>query len=126
MGKRGTSEMGQPSMEGVCICIPTRNRAEMVKEVLEYTRPYYADYRFKILYFDSSDNDETRKVVEAHKEAGYCNLMWKSMDTALCLDRKTFEIFKEDEEVHLADYIWLINDSIAITKDALETIGEIV
>lgn len=118
--------MGQPSMEGVCICIPTRNRAEMVKEVLEYTRPYYADYRFKILYFDSSDNDETRKVIEAHKEAGYCNLMWKSMDTALCLDRKMFEIFKEDEEVHLADYIWLINDSIAITKDALETIAEIV
>lgn len=116
----------QQLMDGVCICIPTKDRPEMVEEVLQYTFPYYIQYKFKIIYFDSSINDMTKKVIESYQERGFHNLVWKFMDSNLCLDRKTFEIISGDEDIYNADYIWFINDSIAILKDALAEIALIV
>lgn len=112
--------------QNVCICIPTKNRAEMVKEVLEYTQSYYVNYNLKVIYFDSSENDDTHNIIEKYRVFGYGNLVWKHMDSNMCLDRKTFEILSKDEDVQNAEYIWLINDSIAIYQDALAAITEII
>ena len=113
-------------MKGVCICIPTKDRPEMVNEVLEYTQPYYTNYGFKIIYFDSSEKDDTRKIIESYRASGYGNLVWKHMDPNFCLDRKTFEILSGDEDVQSAEYVWLINDSIAIYQEALAAIAEVL
>lgn len=113
-------------MKEVCICIPTKDRPEMVKEVLEYTFPYYTNYEFKVMYVDSSDNTETREIVEAYQAKGYHNLLWKSINPDFCLDRKTFEILHGDADIYQAEYVWMINDSIAILPEALEIIAGII
>ena len=48
----------------ILMCIPTRNRAEMVKEVLEYEMEYYKRCGVSLCYYDSSDGEETWKVIE--------------------------------------------------------------
>ena len=115
-------------MDHVCICIPTKDRPEMVEEVLEYTFPYYTDYGFRVMYVDSSDSPATRKIVEAWQRRGYHNLLWKPMNPEFCLDRKTFEILRSDEDIYRAEteYVWLINDSIAILPEALDAIAEVI
>lgn len=118
--------MNTPLMKEVCICIPTKDRPEMVREVLGYTLSYYTKYDFKIIYFDSSEKDDTHKVIENYIALGYDNLVWKHMDPQFCLDRKTFEILSGDEDVQKAEYIWLINDSIAIYQEALDVIAGII
>lgn len=98
----------------------------MVEEVLKYTFEYYTQYKFKVIYFDSSINNATKRVIESYQRLGYQNLVWKPMDSNLCLDRKTFEIISKDNDIRSAYYIWFINDSIAILKDALAKIALIV
>lgn len=118
--------MKQQLMDGVSICIPTKDRPQMVEEVLKYTFEYYTQYKFKVIYFDSSINNATKRVIESYQRLGYQNLVWKPMDSNLCLDRKTFEIISKDNDIRSAYYIWFINDSIAILKDALAKIALIV
>ena len=95
----------------ILMCIPTRNRAEMVKEVLEYEMEYYKRCGVSLCYYDSSDGEETWKVIEEINSKYSADIQYRRSDPALCLDYKLIEILKDMEKEDY-DYLWLINDSI--------------
>lgn len=108
----------------ICICIPTKDRPEMVSEVLSYERSYYPDFDMDIVYFDSSLGDETRRVIEDNKAAGFNNLEYRKMPEDLCIDEKLFRILRDESDLLEYRYIWLINDSISIEENSLRNITE--
>lgn len=105
----------------VLMCVPTCNRSDMVEEVLAYELPYYSKYPMDLCYYDSSGNDKTASVIEQNQKKGGISLFYKRSPLELCLDYKLVEILKEVEVSHY-EYLWLVNDSISITKDALDIV----
>ena len=108
----------------ILMCIPTRNRAEMVKEVLEYEMEYYKRCGVSLCYYDSSDGEETWKVIEEINSKYSADIQYRRSDPALCLDYKLIEILKDMEKEDY-DYLWLINDSISIKEEMLEYVSGI-
>ena len=105
----------------VLMCVPTYNRPDMVKEVLEYELPYYKNYSMDLCYYDSSADNRTARIIEQYTKEGCLNVFLKKMPSELCLDYKLVEILKEAERSQY-DYLWLVNDSISITKEALDIV----
>ena len=103
----------------VCLCIPTADRAEMVEEVLRYEMDYYPDFDMDIVCFDSSNDDRTEELVREYREKGFGNLIYKRTPKDLCIDYKIIYIWSQEKWLLDYDYVWLINDSISITKDSL-------
>lgn len=112
-------------MNRLLMCIPTRNRSEMVKEVIEYEWQYYHKYPIDICYYDSSDDAMTKNVVEECREKYGLSLLWEPLPDWMCLDYKLIEILKQVQQKEY-EYIWLINDSISITEPALELVYELL
>lgn len=104
-------------MKKIVICVPTYNRPKMVQEVLEYELAYYVNYNFDIIYYDSSENSETYDVIQKARDKK--NIAYKKMDSRFCLDYKIIEILKDLRNTDY-DYVWLMNDSISITEEALK------
>jgi len=110
-------------MSDIVICIPTENRCEMVREVLEKTIDYYPQYSFRVIYYDSSDDDSTKNVVESFQNRGFHNLSWRRVSKKNSIDQKLFELFRDNAEIRNYKYIWLINDSISITPRFLSELS---
>lgn len=108
-------------MNQVLICVPTCNRPEMVKDVLTNEMLYYSQYPMDLCYYDSSINDDTKQVIDQFNKENNLHIFYKRMSPELCLDYKLVEILRIVEESDY-DYIWLVNDSISITKDALDVV----
>lgn len=106
----------------VLICVPTRNRPEMVAEVLEYELEYYTRLGLDVRYYDSSDDDRTETLIRAYQGKGYSNLSYVRTESGLCIDYKIISIWKSDKTLLDYRYVWLINDSISILEDALRVI----
>lgn len=105
----------------VLMAVPTCNRPDMVKEVLVYEEDYYKGYPMDLCFFDSSIDDRTAKVVEEYRNKSSLNLYYKKMPSELCLDYKLVEILKE-VEISSYEYLWLVNDSVSIQKEALDIV----
>lgn len=111
-------------MMNILMCIPTRNRAEMVREVLEYEIEYYKRCGISLCYYDSSDGEDTWKVIQEINEIYSVNIQYRKSDPSLCLDYKLIEILKDIERSDY-NYLWLVNDSISIKKEMLDYVGQI-
>lgn len=108
-------------MANILMCIPTRNRAEMVKEVLEYEIEYYKRCGVELCYYDSSDGEETREIIEEINAKYGVGIQYRKCDVALCLDYKLIEILKDFEKADY-EYLWLVNDSISIKEEMIERV----
>ncbi|MCR5651805.1 MAG: hypothetical protein K6F86_11570, partial [Lachnospiraceae bacterium] len=106
----------------VCICVPTENRDHMIAEVLEYEKSYYPQFDIDIVYFDSGRDLKTEEVIKKYRGSGFDNLYHKRTPRDYCIDRKIVYIWENEEFLKDYKYIWLINDSISVTKEALTEI----
>jgi hypothetical protein len=106
----------------VLICIPTKGRSGMVEDVLRFESGCYKEFGINVRYYDSSEENETCKAVERRINTGQCNYTWAGIPAELCLDCKLVYILKNDATILEYDYIWFINDSISITREALKEI----
>lgn len=105
----------------VLMCIPTRDRPKMVTEVFEYEKSYYYNYPMDLCYYDSSENDRTERIVKNYQQNSGLTILYKRKSAELCLDYKLVGILKEIE-LSSYEYLWLVNDSISITKEALDVV----
>ncbi len=107
------------------MCVPTCGRPEMVGEVLEYEVPYYSRYSLDLCYYDSSMDDSTVEVIRKFEGNHNFRIYCRRKPSKLCLDYKLVDILKE-VETSAYDYLWLVNDSISITKEALDMVYSIL
>lgn len=103
----------------VAMCIPTYNRAEVVEDTLSRGIEGYAKYGIDLYYYDGSDNDETRKVVEKYINMGYHNI--KYMAFADDINRAAM-IFSGKGLNKEYDYIWPVKDRVWFEEPTLRAV----
>ena len=103
----------------VAMCIPTYNRANVVEDTLSRGIQGYTKMGIDLYYYDISDDDETRKVVEKYINMGYHNIKYMKISpdinrTALMYTRKCL-----DKEY---DYIWPVKDRVWFEEPTLRAV----
>lgn len=95
----------------------------MLDDVLSYSLPTYMSLGMDVIVYDSSDNDDTKKVVSKLIQDGFENLSYIHTKSEECLDYKLLHIFQHDGNLKKYSYIWLMNDSMTIFPTALNHIA---
>lgn len=112
-------------MKQILMIVPTKDRSQMVEEVLRYEMPYYRKYNMDVYFFDSSEDEKTRYVIETINKECNCDIKYLKVGKNMCLDYKVVEILKLVQSMDY-NYYWIVNDSISIANDMLYYIFSIL
>ena len=102
------------------VVIPTCNRPEAIKYILEYTSISYRRRAVDLIIYDSSDNYDTKNIVESFIHNGYQNVYYKKYSgvfDGFSLDHKIIEAYKEFSNGY--DYLWLCRDGLVPVIDEI-------
>lgn len=106
----------------IAVGVITYNHPEIVLEVLQNCIQDYFECGIDIYYFDSSDNDETKKIVDAFVQKGYENLYYLHYPSTTRSNIKLQDILSGRHFEKQYDYIWPIKDRSYCMKETLEEI----
>ena len=76
--------------------MPTCGHPNVIEDVLQHCAEVYQRYALDVYFYDSSKDEETKKVIESYQEKGYDNLYYIAVDPELELIVKFEEIFMLD------------------------------
>ena len=79
-------------MKKIAMCIPTKNRPEMISRVMRLAPGLYSKYPINVYYYDSSDNEETERIIKPYLTQ-YSNLHYVRMDPDVSVERKVAMMF---------------------------------
>lgn len=102
-------------MNKVAVCIPTYNRADEIRVVLEKELDFLQRHGVDVHIFDSSETEETKKVTTAY--SGHRNLYYHAINSSVSSNAKVFHIYQEYAGRY--EYIWVIHDHTVFTEEAL-------
>lgn len=102
-------------MNKVVVCIPTYNRADEIRTVLEKEIDFLHRHGVDVHIFDSSETAETKEVTAGYRKYG--NLYYHAVDSSICSNEKVFRIYREYAGQY--EYIWVIHDHTVFTEEAL-------
>lgn len=102
-------------MNKVAVCIPTYNRADKIRTVLDKEMDFLHRHGVDVHIFDSSKKAETREVTAGYSRYG--NLYYHAVDSSICSNEKVFRIYREYAGQY--EYIWVMHDHTVFTEDAL-------
>lgn len=92
------------------VCIPTYGHSEAVEDVLSHCAETYKRYGLEVYYYDSSEDDKTRKVIESYRARGYDNLHCISLNQNK-LESPKFEYIMRLYGIQgQYEYIWYLRD----------------
>lgn len=107
----------------VAMCIPTYNRAEVVEDTLSRGIEGYTKMGIDLYYYDGSDNDDTRKVVEKYINKGYKNIKYMSLPTEPNRQAMIYAGKGLDKEY---DYIWPVKDRVWFEEPTLRAVEKVM
>lgn len=114
-------------MKRVALCIPTYNKEECVRDMLENCAPYYLQYGMDIIYYDSSPDDKTEKIIDEKRGEYGERLQFNKLPSDLHSNKKVYKIYQGyGYQLEAYDYLWLCSDAIQFTPSALEKIYRIL
>jgi len=96
----------------VAICIPTHNHPEVVEDVLRESLDIYKKYNVDVYYYDSSENDDTQRVINSFKMVGYSNLYYVRVPYDWGVDYKVQMIFSQYKFQKDYEYIIPLKDRV--------------
>lgn len=100
--------------------IPTCNRPKAIEYILNYAAVLYRRLGVDIIIFDSSDNDETKAIVEKTRANGYYNVVYErytGLYDGFSLDHKVIEAYRLFADRY--DYLWLCRDGLVPVVDEI-------
>lgn len=100
--------------------IPTCNRPKAIQYLLNYAAVLYRRYAIDVIIYDSSDNDETKSIVEDMRDNGYYNVIYKRYEgiyDGFSLDHKIISAYSEFSDEY--DYLWLCRDGLIPVVDEI-------
>ena len=106
-------------MGKLAMCIPTYNRAEVLKDTLSYELDVCRELGIDIYLYDSSNDGKTKELVESLKE--YPNLYHVVIDSSVILDEKVVMIYQCYGRKKY-DYIWLVGDSVGFSREVFQKV----
>lgn len=105
----------------LAVCIPTYRNGDVVEELLETSMDLYLKYGMDVYIYDSSDDDQTRLLVERWKET-YSNLYYVQFPSRLHSNMKVYKIFQKYSLHKDYDYLWVCSDYIRWTEEVVRQI----
>ena len=105
----------------MAMCIPTYGRSRVVEEMLCRCAKYYVELGIDIYIYDSSVDDDTRKVVEEYAER-LENIYYIKMPSDMHANMKVFKIFQQQNMKHRYDFIWLCGDAWQFSRRLVESV----
>lgn len=112
-------------MKKLAIVVPTYNRAQTIENRLQYDQYLVNSSEIDLLVFDSSDNSETKGVVDRFIADGFDNLRYYPINSQMHPNEKFIAIYEMLENSGY-DYVWLIHDHEWVNREILARIcGEL-
>ncbi len=102
----------------LAVMMGTHNHPSVVKEILELSAADYHDLGIDIYYYDSSNNDATRVLVEEYKGKGYDNIYYVPCP-GLNLHEKMDWMFQGKGLKKKYKYLWPSKDRCSYKKKYL-------
>ena len=99
------------------ICIPTHNRAILLKETLTSIINQINDYKVQVVIYDSASTDDTKEVVYYFKKQ-FKDIKYIHSEKKKGIDLDMAETVKYAE----GEYCWLVSDDDPINNHALKTL----
>lgn len=109
-------------MVSIAICVPTYNHPDVVEDVLEKSIDTYRTYGIDVYYFDSSEQKDTKNVIEKYRMLGYDNLFYVSIDSELGPHIKIELMFEGIGLEKQYDFIWPAKDRVYFPQSTLERV----
>lgn len=97
----------------IATIIPTCNRPLAIRYLLNCIALSYRRYAADIIIYDSSDNEDTKKIVDKFRKNGYYNIFYKEYTgifDGFSLDHKVIQAYKDFGLKY--DYLWLCRDGL--------------
>lgn len=105
----------------MAMCIPTYGRSRVVEEMLCRCAQYYVELGLDIYIYDSSEDDDTKEVVEEYaRRLG--NIYYVKMPSDMHANMKVFKIFQQYNMKRRYDFIWLCGDAWQFSKRLMESV----
>lgn len=99
-------------MTKLSVCIPTYQRPELVKDVIDNELKLYCELGFALYIFDSSIDDKTQNLVEEYQK-NFSNLFYFRCPSSLHSNAKVYQIFQmAKEDIIQAEYLWIRSDTM--------------
>ena len=92
------------------VCVPTCGHPNVIDDVLQHCADVYKRYSLDVYFYDSSKDEETRKVIENYQKKGYDNLYYIAVDSELPAVNKFEKIFMFDGIQKEYKYMWYLRD----------------
>ncbi|WP_312503634.1 glycosyltransferase [Lacrimispora sp.] len=105
----------------LAFCIPTYNRSIMIEEFLEQFSALFYELGIDIYYYDSSENEETRLVVEKWMLL-YKNICYIRIPSTWHANKKVQCILEQYGVEQKYNYLWVCGDSVRFSELALRKI----
>lgn len=114
----------ESSRLSLAVIIPTYNRPKAIRQILTYAAVLYRRMGIDIIIYDSSNNEDTRKITEEMYNNGYYNVIYKKytgLYDGFSLDHKIISAYQEFSDSY--EYIWICRDGlIPIVDEIVEKI----
>ena len=111
----------------LAICVPTYDHPDVVEQIILYCVKYLKENDVDIYYYDSSDNDETKRIINGVRDKGFDNVYRIEVTPDHDFGNKVDLILSGAGLEREYEYIWPIKDrticSEYLLKLVLDRIG---
>jgi len=105
--------------------VPTYNRSLIINELFDENLFLYAKYDIDLYIYDSSEDDETDKIVKTFQN-NFENLYYVRLPSDMHTNVKAYKIFQKYSWVRDYDYIWLCNDIKRFYPETISGLMDII
>lgn len=105
----------------VAMCIPTYNRANVVEDTLSRGVENYRKFGIDVYYYDSSDDDSTKLVVQKYIDKGYSNIYYIKVQNGESKHAMFYSGMGLNKKY---EYIWPVNDRVWFEEPTLKAIDD--
>lgn len=94
------------------VCMPTCGHPNVIEDVLQHCADVDKRYALDVYFYDSSKDDETKKVIESYQNRGYDNLHYIVLDPELPLIDKFENIYLLKNIQMKYKYMWYLRERL--------------
>ena len=106
--------------EKMVLCLLTYNRPEIINEFLMKEIDILYKLKVDLIFYDSSETEATKKIIEHFQKEKYNNLYYNKVDSKVSSNEKFFKVASEIDETY--QYVWISHDHTIFNEQALNYI----